>query len=347
VGIYGVTRPEDFAVLKGAGFNLVVHAGTPAALDRADTNGLKVLATPGTTAGAGFDPVKARETVARLDRHPALWAWYLADEPDFNDVAPAEVGRARHALKAFGARKPTALALYKGDSALDYGGMADVVLVDRYPIPWLPLAHFAQHVRLARLALGRQKPLLAVIQAFDWSSFPAMVPGEGNLRPPTPEELRCMTYCALAEGANGLFYFGYDCGGWQMAEHPATWQGLTQVVQEVRARLPLFQAEHVWWPKRHAFQDHARRYNAALFSSVASVWLRARMGNELVPAGDYLLAVNTTEQAQGYAFELPWPLEGEVPVLGESRSLRVVGNWVADQFAPLAVHIYGPLPGRP
>ena len=132
-----------------------------------------------------------------------------------------------------------------------------------------------------------------------------LVPGERDLRPPTEAELRCMTYDALARGANGLFYYAYDSGGWKMRDHPETWHALTNVVAEVNARRPLFQAEPIWWAKSHAFGDPAHRFNAALESSITSCLLRVRKGNAAIPAGDYVLAVNNTERTHSYSFSKP------------------------------------------
>ena len=154
-----------------------------------------------------------------------------------------------------------------------------------------------------------------------------------------------MTYDALARGANGLFYFAFDAGFWKIREHPAVWDGLRRVVAEVNERLPLFRAEQLWWPRELKFADPARRFNAALQSSITVRLLRVRGGNAVVPAGDYILAVNTTEQAHTLGFTLP-PENAKadaVAVLGEARSLAPAAGWLTDEFAPLAAHVYGPL----
>jgi hypothetical protein len=374
VGIYSVPSTNDFASLKQAGFNLVVGPAERSYLDAARNAGLKVLAAPGTSAGPGYNPAKAREMVKLFDSHPALWAWYVVDEPDMDGIPPTQVSQACRSLKAAGARKPTALVLYQGYQSLHYANIADITMIDRYPIPWLPLANFGQHVTTARLAVAKDKPLLAVIQAFDWSSCPEMLPGEENLRPPTYEELRCMTYEALARGANGLFYFAFDSGRWKIRDHPETWEALKTVVKEVNARLPLFAAQPQWWAKNHKFSDPTHRFNAALESSVTSTLLRVGVGNELVPAGDYILAVNNTERPHEYSFALPRRTEDggqmtedrgqkaqretpntlrlpltvsrsqpAIPVLGESRAIEPVNGRLRDAFVPYGVHVYGPL----
>jgi hypothetical protein len=307
LGIYAVNSTNDFAAVKAAGFNLVTGPADRAYLDAARQHGLRVLASPNTSAGPGFDPASARQAIGQFDGHPALWAWYLIDEPDLNEISPDQVKQAQRFVKSLAPAKPTALVIFQGYEARDYANITDLLMVDRYPIPWLPLANFGQHVQMARLALPPNKPLIAVIQAFDWSCCPELLPGETNLRPPTYEELRCMTYDALARGANGLFYYAYDDGRWKIREHPETWNALTQVVAEVNARRPLFQAERIWWAKNHAFADPAHRFNAALESSITSCLLRVSKGNAAIPTGDYVLAVNNTEWMQTYSFNVPKP----------------------------------------
>jgi hypothetical protein len=233
--------------------------------------------------------------------------------------------------------------LFQGSAALEYAHLTDILMIDRYPIPWLPLANFPQHVRDARLALGPQKPLIAVIQAFDWSVHSDLLPDRKNFRPPTQRELRCMTYCALVQQATGLFYYAFDDGRWRIRENSDTWEALRQVVTEVNERLPLFQAEHVWWPIHHDFEDPSSAFNAALESSVMPALVRVREGNADVLSGHYIVAVNTTDEMHRYRVLLPKPLAGEVQVLGENRSVEIQKNWINDEFQPYDVHIYGPI----
>lgn len=305
LGIYSIPTTNDLRIVRQAGFDLVTGPAERKFLDSAHSLGLKVLAFAFTSAGKNFDALAARRAVSGFDSHPALWAWYLVDEPDMNNVSPEEVVNAHRFFKQAGAKKPTALVIYQGGTALDYANIADITMIDRYPIPWIPLANLPQHVRMARLALGKKKPLIAVIQAFDWNAYPQELKGEKNLRAPTYEELRCMTYCALAQRATGLFYFCYESKPWKITEHPDVWSALKNVVREVNERLPLFQAEHLWWPMTHEFADRTIRFNAALDSSVTSVLLRVRQGNSVIPRGDYILAINNTEKKQVYSFTLP------------------------------------------
>jgi hypothetical protein len=342
LGIWGVPRAEDLAVVRAAGFNLAFGPLSARYLQAANALGMKVLGAPCQLVPPKFEKDKAWRSLRRYDSHPALWAWLMAEEPDLHLVAPQEVRAWRQFLGCAQTRKPTALVIFQGYSALDYGHLTDVILVDRYPIPWLPLANFGQHVRAARLAVGLQKPLVSVIQAFDWTYYPEQLQGQSNLRPPSWQEIRCMTYCALAERADGLLYYAFDDGRWQMQAHPDTWTALCAVLREVNERLPLFKAEHLWWGKNHRFADRSIMFNAALQSSITSVLLRVGAGDGNVPAGEYVLAVNNTEKRHLYGFTSPWKGAEKVTVLGEARVLLSREGWLTDEFLPYAVHVYGP-----
>lgn len=343
IGIYSVNSTNDFPTVRSAGFNVVTTVLDERHLSSAQAHGVRILARPWTSAGKQFNAERARHAVRAFDRHPALWAWYLVDEPDLHGISPVAVRNAHRFIKSLRATKPTSLVIFQGSTALEYANIADIMMIDRYPIPWLPLANFPQHVRMARLALGPNKPLIAVIQAFDWSAYPDLLPGRTKLRFPTYAELRCMTYCALVRQANGLFYYCYDDGRWRLYEHVELWRSLTNVVAEVKAKLPLFEADHLWWPYDHDFGDPANAFNAALESSVTPALLRVKKGNTTVAAGDYVLAVNTTDRTHQYRFRLPGQGADAVEVLGENRTRPITKGWVQDEFGPFAVHVYGPL----
>lgn len=343
LGIYGASSTNDLSQVKQAGFNLVVGPARRDFLDAAKAHQLRVLAQPNTTAGKHFNPAVARRAIQALDAHPSLWGWYLSDEPELHQVAPQEVKQAHWFFKMHGASKPTVLVLYRGAAALYYAHLADITMVDRYPVPWLPLANVGQHLQQVRLALGPQKPLLAVIQAFDWAAFPELMPGEKNLRPPSYDELRCMVYLALAQKVNGLFFFTYNSETWKIRQHPETWNNLCAVIGEVTQRLPLFQAEQVWWPYQHDFENPSQRFNAALESSISPALLHVKNGNENIPRGTYLLLVNNTENPHSYRITVPAPQFGSVAVLDENRSVSVKNYWLQDTLSAYAVHVYGPL----
>jgi len=333
---------NDYELVKAAGFNLVTGPPDRQRLAAADAAGLRVLIMPGVTAAKPFDERRADRVVRELDRLPGVWGWYLCDEPDMGRVEPAAVAALCKRWKLAGARKPVAITVFHGAAAAEYGEHADVVLVDRYPVPWQPLAAFGQQVQLARLAIGPRKKLMGLIQAFDWSYHTDAISAPGPFRPPTYAELRCMTYCALVHGAEGLFYYTFDDGRWKMSEQWTTWRDLHAVVSEVNARQPLFSAERRWWPKQHRYANPSDSYNEALDSSIISALFIVRTDHNQCPKGEYLVAVNTTNRRIDYRITLPWAGAAQSPVLGEGRVVALSDGWLTDVFEPYAVHVYGP-----
>ena len=335
IGICGVTGSNSLPVLRMAGFNLVLGSNSRDFLDYARSNDLAVFMT-----------FHSQKNFQMLDHHPATWAWLLDDEPEMKGIPPVVVLAKHQTVKRLGATKPTAVVLFQGHTAQDYARIADITLCDHYPIPWQPLCVFGQNLRLIRSALSSQGQLVAIIQAFDWSYYRDQFDaGSTPLRSPTYEEIRCMTYCALAQGVNGLLYYAYDDGPgrWRMQEHPETWEALCRVVKEVNERLPLFKADQVWWAKEHRWAKGDSAFNAVWESSIDAVLLEVKEGNRTVPPGSYILAVNNSEKRHGYSLRLPPGTADLVPVLEEARDEVTRDGWLNTTFGPYEVHVYGPL----
>lgn len=114
MGIYGVSK-ENIASAAGYGFNLVQDYGfmkwdtaeQSAYLDEAEANGVMVFVTlDGTDTSEGqYDRIVT--TVERFRKHPALFAWYLADEPDKSkNITPADLERRYEAIKLIDSKHP-------------------------------------------------------------------------------------------------------------------------------------------------------------------------------------------------------------------------------------------------
>src|SRR5206468_10380624 len=129
------------------GFDLVVGPASKEFLDEAKSYGARVMAT-----GAELDREKplTPAQIISLDRHAALSAWYLVDEPDLHNIAPKQVQRANALIKK-SARKPTIVVLSSGGAVEKYSRCSDYLGVDWYPVPWAPISTFGREMKLARL----------------------------------------------------------------------------------------------------------------------------------------------------------------------------------------------------
>ncbi|MBT5478780.1 MAG: hypothetical protein HOK45_06895 [Verrucomicrobia bacterium] len=300
IGIYGVSNVEDLETVHRAGFNCVKGPSNRAFLDKAASLGMRVIASP----ESSFDTPEKLKKFHDADSHPALLSWYLVDEPDMQRTPPWKVAMDQRRLKAVPAHSPVSLVLYDGAHSDDYGAIPDILMVDHYPVPWMPLAHFAQHMNWARNAIPQHKPLYGVLQAFNWYYFRRVLPGVTDFRVPTLEELQCMTFMALAEGVDGLIYYTLRSGDWDLLEHPDTWDALQQVIRSVKENEYLLTSERQWWIPAAKIDPFEKRRNAALESSISMTLFKGGDGLK------HLLLINTTPHSLTLRIRLPEAAHG-------------------------------------
>ncbi|MBT5928105.1 MAG: hypothetical protein HOH33_15975 [Verrucomicrobia bacterium] len=299
IGIYGAKNVDDLEIVKEAGFNCVVGPANAAFLDKAHELGLRVMASPGSSSGNSFDATRLLEKVKSFDAHPALWSWYLVDEPDMHRTPPWKVAMDQRMLKAVPAKSPVSLVLYNGANADDYGDIPDILMVDHYPIPWMPLAHFAQHMSWARHSVPDDKPVIAVMQAFDWYHFRNLLPGETHFRAPTFDELQCMTFMSLGQGMNGIIYYTLRSGEWDLLKQPDVWSGLQQAIRSVKENDYLLTSKRLWWRPRSEILPYEFRKNAALEPSISITLFEDLDGIQ------HVLLINTTPHSLNLKLQLP------------------------------------------
>ena len=334
LGLYDVPR-EALTEVREAGFDVVTGPADRKFLDAAAKAKLQVLVN---SSAFSSDAAKVQEELGRFDRHPATWGWYLIDEPDLHDVPPQRVSEVARSFQAR-AQKPGVVVLSSGSAAKSYGSDCDLLLVDFYPIPWAPLSRFGKEMRLASFARN-QEPYMAVLQAFDWTHFPEVLGQTNNLRAPTIAEVRCMAYLALALEAQGLFFYSYKAGTWNLASS-ALWPELKTLVQKIRSDSPLFKAPPLWWPTEVSYGDQSRMYNEVHDSVVlARLYYLAQpaLGR---PSGFYFLVMNTTGEKVRFDFRLPF--SGTATLRRDNETLTLDEGWLRRDYAPFEVSIFGPV----
>jgi len=241
LGIYGVTEPEEVAVVKAAGFNTVqTYSGNPeviAALAKAcRQQNMKLLAYP--------DKIVPSKYFLESSDWPIL-AWYLFDEPDVVGLDPAQLLEKDLVTKRNFPGQHTVFVVGEGLAALKYGKSADIVMMDWYPVPHLKLESVGKQVGITRNMLQtldlKDKPVWAVLQAFDWKDYPQRSKKRIG-RFPEAYEIRFMTYDALINGARGLFYFTFKArDNDELPYYPEKWQALTDTVGEIKELLPVLE----------------------------------------------------------------------------------------------------------
>lgn len=112
----------------------------------------------------------------------------------------------------------------------------DVAAPYLYPVPYQPVASVGEAIARAREVPGGGKPIVPILQLFSW---------DAKARYPTPAELRCMAFLALAEGATGIGYYsyGYVTGHPKktIAEvEPELWKSVKQLNKELAEFAPVY-----------------------------------------------------------------------------------------------------------
>lgn len=207
------------------GWNLVWCG--EAELDTVQRHGLRGQLTHPLLAPASLDDPKKREQLdallERVRRHPALYAYFIIDEPNASHFAA--LGRLVAHLRQ---RDPARLAYinlfptYASNEQL--GNKGDVVTAYRahlrqfvdevkpglisYDHYQFALAgdnpqYFLNLALIRRAALEAGRPFLNIVQACTWAPKVMRVPG--------PDEMRYLVYTTLAYGAQGISYYIYTC----------------------------------------------------------------------------------------------------------------------------------------
>lgn len=253
-----------------------------------------------------------RAEVEAFRDHPALLAWYLADEPD-SGVPFAVLEEARRFIRNLDPYHPVTLVLMAADRVGDYRGGADILMGDPYPIPHGPVTEVGEWMREARELTEGLVPLWVVPQAFGG--------GEGTPREPTAAEERALTYLPLINGARGVQYFVRrpPLGN---PKSPVAWSECRTLAMEVAELTPaLLAAEEA--PAVRVEPD--------------TLQAKAFVDRGLLT----LVVVNTRNAPATFAAQLEGVgYSGAAKLPFENREVAVVGGKVGEEIDALGTRVY-------
>ncbi len=256
--------PPDARLLKGmadCGFNLAGFAA-PADLDAVHRAGLQAIVSAEATSGYDFsqtlDPLDVERRVnafaRRVGRHPALFGFYLQDEPPARHFAG--LARVAAALQKAAPGKLPYINLFPDYATAEQLGSENYAL---YVEEFLHLVHppFLSFDHYALFEDGTLRPSffsnLEVIRSAGLKQaipFWAIILGNCHFTYAEPSDagLRFQVYSALAYGARGICYFTYftpDIGNYRLAAIDAhgnkteTWTKLRRLNLEIQALAPV------------------------------------------------------------------------------------------------------------
>ena len=266
---WGDVTAADLAIYtNGAPFNCLMPYRRPdaAKMDLCAAAGVKVIFPiagwyadfAGTNAqkAAKIDAMYVRGTVEKLRSHPAILAWYLADEL----IVPyaRQLEDRNRMCREVDPDHPTWICQNTTASVRPFVNGYDAIGMDTYPVGNpsgrrdVSVAH-GMAAEAVRQMYGA-RAMWHVPQSFDWShyakkQYAAQAKGwkpPPDMRMPTVAEMRSLAWQSIAAGANGLIFYSYmDImkRGRPEDVQRKQWSDVCAVAREVKAHEAMLLAE--------------------------------------------------------------------------------------------------------
>lgn len=325
IGIYSIPEGE-LAEVAAAGFNCTVNYNTdPAAskayIEAAAKAGLQVVAYaiyPQKQLEEPGGDAKLAEAVKLRKDMPNLLAWYLTDEPELNKQSPELITRLNATVKALDPRHPTCLVIALPQHYGPYARIADVFMVDPYPMPSEPISNVYKRVAKGISDSGG-RTVWCIPQSFSWAVWHGKHK-PGDVHRPAPDEVRNMTYQALAAGAKGIIYWVYKGSKYYVRDFPEQWEADKRMARELNRIAPIV----------------AYGKDSSAVSLVAGAGVRAL--SKSYGGRDYAIVVNLCRQKRSVEISAPGAAEltdifGAGEVTGENGSFRF-------ELEPVGVRVF-------
>ncbi|HPF04080.1 MAG TPA: hypothetical protein PLV06_04450 [Bacteroidales bacterium] len=254
-----------------------------------------------------------REEVIAFRDHPALLAWYIADEPNGYKISPDSLMPYYNIIKELDPWHPVSMVFMTPFiSALDYAGVLDIVMADPYPVPSMPVSMVGNVAGQLYTEYRGKKPVWIAVQAF----------GGGEIweREPTAQELRAMTYQSIIRGARGIQYF-------------------------VRQGLNLFPKSTSAWAECGKMAVEIAELTPWLLSDEAAISVKTSSPNIMAASALHdgrlmIIASNRSNAPARCDLSLGTSFTGKARVLFENRSLPVNGGYFSDILSPYGSQVY-------
>lgn len=182
-------------------------------LDAAEKAGVKVLLELRRSIINNRDNVSVTKFVRTFKNHPAVFGWYLYDEPSVSKLSPQILKSAYDAIKVEDPKKPVAVTIPHLWGIEKYLDAMDIFMWDQYPVTygssefgganWGNLRYWFK--RAASFAKGKDG-FWFVMQGYGEKQDGTP---QFTERLPTFDEEKYMLYSAVASGANGLFLWAH------------------------------------------------------------------------------------------------------------------------------------------
>ena len=249
-------------------------------------------------------------------RHPALFCYYMKDEPEIKGEPLAPLAAATEELHK---RDPYHPVYFNADpngslqQHRDYAAIADIYGMDIYPVGRKNHGSIGDQSSLTCVgacmkfcvdSVYGRKPIIACLQGYAWNRRKPVYP---DLR-----QSRFMAYDSFFNGAHVISWYGLD----RIYDRKFV-PVLFHMVDEMKRMTPIFLTG------KHLFRTDGE------VKSVAVEYNGER----------FLIAANYQKKACSAELKTPFA-DGEVNVWYDSRKAKVSGGKISETFEPFEVRVY-------
>jgi hypothetical protein len=213
IGVFAVPR-ELLYLAKMKGFEVVHDYRFEESRDKNDelaayldaAHQLDLKAMVGFEREENYTVPKVVERVRRFRSHPAIWAWYLCDEP--KTAMRDQVADIAAVIRREDPDHPLIIATDQASFAI----LADLVFAYTYPIKDQAFPHqdLGSEMRRIDQVAKAGTPFCVLVQTFNWNHYLSFDKKRQGNRYPTGEEMRFMAFHGVLKGARGVFFFSFQ-----------------------------------------------------------------------------------------------------------------------------------------
>ena len=260
-----------------------------------------------------------KEFVTKVGKHPAVIAWYVADEPEGHGHNEDWYVDLQKFMEEIDPYHPTTICNYGIPGQKRFYVGCDILFPDTYP----------NYFQDGTTELGRRstydhaihasklRPAWHCLHGFDWGKRNSR---DSHSKAPTYDELRQQLYSSFLGNVKGVTYYAFDSWG-NYSNHLSI--GKDYLGPEVDSL------------KDFLLEDTEDLVKFSGVDSREFLCGMKRYNGEFI-----IIAVNLSDKPCKVAFKSTQPLPAKLAVVGEKRVMATANNAFSDEFMPHEVHVY-------
>lgn len=309
-------------------FSNTPYSSINAMMDALQRRDIMYLQT-GNCFNTGYNPDNFKifnddEYLTNISKHPGLAGYYVVDECVSDLVR--DVHNTTRRLKEYDPDSITFAALIYPNNAKDWRDTVDLLSMDPYPVRngepvnGSNLVQVAEWTKITKDAVMDSRPFIQVLQFF----------GVLGAKWPEYNEIRDMSYMAITEGADGLFY-------WSLGVNALAYTCTSASDWCPERENHLNDLKKIMWEIKDLEKPLTAIDKPHLLASVNNSNIHTRVKH--VDNKTYIFAFNYLNTTQSATFEMNQTIT-DVLVYSENRILTPSSNNFTDKFGRFEAHVY-------